>query len=889
MEREPRQRFTERARRVVFYAQEEAARLGHNEVDTEHLLLGLLRVEDSGALRVLARLEISPENIQAHVLRQVTGGQGFLGHDMQLTPRADRVLELARDEAREGEGGDVGTGHLLIGLLWEGSGLAARVLFTLGADLERVRTARREGREAASAPPGASEGTPPQERPPGSSGPRPALGHRRLSVLARLALVTARTEAARLGEPYPGTEHLLLALLRIQEATARKILRKLDYPLEYVCVEIGRQLAPTEGDPARATALVLGARRAVDLAREEAARLFHRQVGTEHLLLGLMAEQTGTAARALATVGVEQWRVLERVKAEGGWEDIAGREGTTRGREASGQRSVPPTEGGKGMWQRFTERARRVIFFGQEEAARLGESYVGTEHLLLGLVRESDSVAGRILDRLGIVLSQVRSEIERQVTRGHGNLGQDMQLTPRAKRVIDLAYEEARQLNNNYIGTEHLLLGLIREGDGLAARVLVKLGADLELTRREVYTLQEGESGMGGLPGAAGTAAFLAELRHRLKRINEPDAPASPAEGAPEREPAPTGPETPLDVLRWLAEQGPDYTPSQVAAIAAEAAVRLAREVCGGLTDLRGIGDLAREQAWALLCLARVLKDTLAGDKNAHQRILPGRTLAMIFEKPSLRTRVTFEVGMYQLGGKGLYLQPSDISMGKREPVADVAHNLERWVDGIMARVFSHATILELAENSRVAVINALCDREHPCQALADFQTIWEARGAIEGQKIAYVGDGNNVAHSLLLLGAKLGANVVAACPKGYEPLPEIVAQARADAEAGGGSVTVTNDPREACADADVIYTDVWASMGQESEAAERAQVFAPFQVNEELVSIAKPDFLFMHCLPAHRGEEVSARVMDGPNSVVFDEAENRLHAQKAVLAVLLR
>ncbi|MFN3649482.1 MAG: ornithine carbamoyltransferase [Armatimonadota bacterium] len=317
-------------------------------------------------------------------------------------------------------------------------------------------------------------------------------------------------------------------------------------------------------------------------------------------------------------------------------------------------------------------------------------------------------------------------------------------------------------------------------------------------------------------------------------------------------------------------------------------AVDLARQKCAGLRHLRGVEDLSRDQAWALLSLARVLKETAAFNRTAHRDILPGRTLAMVFEKPSLRTRVSFETGMFQMGGHAIYLGPSDISLGKRETVADVAHNLERMVDGVMARVFAHATVQELAANSRVPVINGLCDREHPCQALADLLTVWEQRGDIEGRKIAYVGDGNNVAHSLLLLGAKLGAHVAVATPKGYEPDAGIVSAAQAAARESGSSVQVTHDPREACAEADVIYTDVWASMGQESEAAERAQVFAPYQVNAALFEAARPDAVFLHCLPAHRGEEVAGEVMDGPRSVVFDQAENRLHAQKAVLAVLL-
>lgn len=344
----------------------------------------------------------------------------------------------------------------------------------------------------------------------------------------------------------------------------------------------------------------------------------------------------------------------------------------------------------------------------------------------------------------------------------------------------------------------------------------------------------------------------------------------------------------PYTELRKLAEYSRGDRNPLGAASASMVAVDLARSKCGGLTDLRGITDLSKDQAWSLLSLGRVLKDTLAISKTAHREILAGKSLALVFEKPSLRTRVSFETGIFQLGGSSVYLGASDIALGKREPVADVARNLERMVDGIAARVFAHQTILDLAEGSRVPVINALCDREHPCQALADLLTVWEHRGEIEKQRIVYVGDGNNVAHSLMLLAAKLGAHVVLSTPEGYEPAADLVSKAEADAARSGGSVSLVRNPGEACVDADVVYTDVWTSMGQEAEAQERLQLFQPYQINEVLVSGAKPDFLFLHCLPAHRGEEVSAGVMDGPHSVVFDQAENRLHAQKAVLAVLM-
>lgn len=510
------------------------------------------------------------------------------------------------------------------------------------------------------------------------------------------------------------------------------------------------------------------------------------------------------------------------------------------------------------MWQRFTERARRVVFFAQEEAQREHQSYVDTEHFLLGLVRESDSVAARILDRLDIPLGRIRREVEHQLTPGDRPIGEEMQLTPGCKQVIDLAYEEARGLNNNYIGTEHLLLGLVHERVGLAGRVLIKLGADLERVRAEAKKMQDGEA-----PTKTGASQPPESAWRHLWDM-------------------------PYTELRKLAEYAKSDRNPAGAASAAMVAVDLARSNCTALRDFRGIFDLSADQAWALLSLARVLKDTLGLNKTAHREILTGKTLAMLFEKPSLRTRVSFETGMFQLGGHAVYLPPADVGMGQREAVEDVARILERMVDGITARVFAQQTLTDLSDHANIPVINALSDREHPCQALADVLTLWERRGEVEGQKIAYIGDGNNVAHSLMQLGAKLGAHVMIACPQGYEPAAEIRSQAELSAQQSRGSVTITSDPKDACADADVVYTDVWASMGQEAEAAERAKIFAPYQVNEELLAVAKPDYLFMHCLPAHRGAEVTATIIDGPHSVVFDQAENRLHAQKAILAVLL-
>jgi len=299
---------------------------------------------------------------------------------------------------------------------------------------------------------------------------------------------------------------------------------------------------------------------------------------------------------------------------------------------------------------------------------------------------------------------------------------------------------------------------------------------------------------------------------------------------------------------------------------------------------LISIHDLPAGEVREILDLAGRVKKNPAG----HADALLGRTLAMIFEKPSLRTRVSFETGMTQLGGHAIAIQGGEISLGRRESVGDVARTLSGMVDGIMARTFSHQILIDLASSSSVPVINGLSDHLHPCQALADFLTIGECLGRIEGVKLAYVGDGNNVAHSLLYCGAKLGAHVSIATPAGHEPDESVVSRARDDARATGSRIEVGRDIDAAVAGADVVYTDTWASMGQEAEHDARVKVFRPFQVNRVLMGKAAKGAMFMHCLPAHRGEEVTDEVIDSHASVVFQQAANRLHAQKAVLLLLL-
>lgn len=295
--------------------------------------------------------------------------------------------------------------------------------------------------------------------------------------------------------------------------------------------------------------------------------------------------------------------------------------------------------------------------------------------------------------------------------------------------------------------------------------------------------------------------------------------------------------------------------------------------------------DFTPEQISCLLDVAAHLKaERKAGISHP---ILEGKSLAMIFTKSSTRTRVAFEAGIYQLGGQALFLSDRDIQLGRGEPIADTARVLSRMVDGIMIRTFSHQEVLDLAEQATIPVINGLTDLLHPTQVLADLLTIQEHKGRLTGLKLAYIGDGNNMAHSLMI-GAKMGLHVVVASPEGYKPNPEIIALAQTGALKNGGLVEVIDNPEKAAREADVLYTDVWTSMGQEQESAIRLQVFKNYQINSELLKLARRDAIVLHCLPAHRGEEITADVFEGPQSVVFDEAENRLHAHKAIMALIM-
>lgn len=304
------------------------------------------------------------------------------------------------------------------------------------------------------------------------------------------------------------------------------------------------------------------------------------------------------------------------------------------------------------------------------------------------------------------------------------------------------------------------------------------------------------------------------------------------------------------------------------------------------MQHLISVHDLTPDEINEIFDLSAKLKQYLKEGKE--HKYLKGKTLGMLFSKSSTRTRVSFEVGMYQLGGYPLFLSANEIQLGRGESIYDTAQVLSRYVDGIMIRTYSHQDVIDLAKYSTIPVINGLTDLMHPCQALADLFTIYEKKGRLKGLKLAYIGDGNNMAHSLLHGCAKVGMDISIATPQGYECDPVIVEEAKKDAEISGSNIFITNDPVEAIRNADVVYTDTWVSMGQEAEKEKRLEIFRPYQVNKDLFALSKSDSIFLHCLPAYRGYEVTEDVIDGPNSVVFDEAENRLHVQKAIMVKLM-
>jgi ornithine carbamoyltransferase len=487
----------------------------------------------------------------------------------------------------------------------------------------------------------------------------------------------------------------------------------------------------------------------------------------------------------------------------------------------------PATHSAPGqLWDRLTNRSRRAVEAGFEAAAERGETVATPAHLLLGILRDSEGSAARILSRLNVSIVDLRSELGTGLQRQGAArpAGSDMLLSDDARAAILKAEAVA---GDGHVTTARLMMGLLSDPSSPIAVLLLNKGVDLGTLRVLAAEQHEEDAGFAALETAQLANLTLSQLflRNQMKGRN---------------------------LLR--------------------------------------ISDLSAGEIGLLFAVTEKLKArgqrAAADDEVAGMH--RGKVLAMVFQKPSLRTRVTFEIGMTQLGGHAIHLGPDEIGVGERETPGDVARNLERWVNGIVARTFTHKMVEDLAANAAIPVINGLSDFEHPCQALADLFTLYERYGTLAGVTLAYVGDSNNVARSLAELAARTGVNMRIASPEGYHFDREFLDEVRTLGAPNGASIEATTDPRAAAAGADAVYTDVWASMGQEAEARKRHEDFKDFQLNGDLIALAKPNAAVMHCQPAHRGEEISADAMDSPNSVIFDEAENRLHVQKALLALTL-
>jgi len=489
----------------------------------------------------------------------------------------------------------------------------------------------------------------------------------------------------------------------------------------------------------------------------------------------------------------------------------------------------------------FTRNGRKAMLWAQVEAMRRGESFVECEHILLGLLHGEDTGAGRLLDRLNLSADQVREGVSVSLPpESAGARVESSQLSPNAKKAVQQARRETENTGDDYVGTEHLLLAILRSGESDADDPNGDGPSLISLT----------------LMGMTYERAVAA-----LQLLGDDNPERSEENGA--------------SSARMDAPEPPAYVLARRRAVPARPGFLKGRH-------LLSVSDLSDEEIRGLFELTREIKTGRSPENGT------GKTLALVFEKPSLRTRATFAVAMTRLGGQHLYLGQSDVGLGTRETVPDVARGLSRWVDAIAARTFKDETVHELARYAGVPVINALTDREHPCQALADFYTILENRADTAGMKLVFVGDGNNVAQSLMLLAPRMGTHFTLACPPGYEPSEAVVDETRKLAAHYGTRFEITSDPLTASDDADILYTDVWTSMGQEDENTQRLKDFAGFQINGDLIREAKDDVLILHCLPAHRGQEISDEAMDSSFAGVFDQAENRLHIQQALLAAVL-
>lgn len=640
-------------------------------------------------------------------------------------------------------------------------------------------------------------------------------------------------------------------------------------------------------------------RRIVYKAQEEAHRHGHPKVGTEHLLLGILDERDSLAARVLATLTGN----LEELRAT----IIA---------------SLPPSAGGPSRHIGLTSSARHAIALAQDESTQQGQQDIASGHLLIGLLRCQEGGSSQVLAKAGVTLGAARDEINAELSGRHGaERGEDVRvgehatlkslpplvrgaigrqwdhLSYRARAAVEAALALAAERGGTLVTPEHLLAGVVADTESAFARLLARaripiadLQADAKAALPRKGNPREVDRQME-LRAATKTVIDQAELSARMAGdgtvgtihlvvgllSNEESKAAEILRGHG------------LDLAR-LRELAAEMRTSGVAPMDLAALSGLTIKQLLSRSSLRGcnllrISDLTPGDVAVVFAVTKKLKDMPPADAAG---ILRGKNLAMVFQKPSLRTRVTFDIGMNHLGGHAIHLGPDEIGVGERETPKDVARNLAEWVDGIVTRTFTHEMAEEIAENCDIPVINGLSDLEHPCQALADFYTLLEFKGDLPGLTLAYIGDGNNVCRSLMELAARTGVHMRVASPPGYEPDEAFTGEMSKLAGESGADVFVTNDPVEAVKDADAVYTDVWASMGQEAEAAERQQRFQGFQLNLELLKGAKPDAVVLHCQPAHRGEEISSEAMDSPNSVIFPQAGNRLHVQKALLALML-
>jgi ornithine carbamoyltransferase len=471
------------------------------------------------------------------------------------------------------------------------------------------------------------------------------------------------------------------------------------------------------------------------------------------------------------------------------------------------------------------------MLWAQVEAMRRGEGYVESEHLLLGLLHGEETGAQRILDRMALdadgIVDAVRVTMRPAAA---GTRVESSQLSPAAKKVVQQARRETEKTGADYVGTEHLLLALLRGS----------------------------ENGIDSSVGGWDRMQTLGLTYDRALDAARAIVPEAQYVGDASRDDRQNGARAPHE---RLVMPRPGFLKGR---------------------SVLSVADLSTPEVRAVFELTREIKS------GRTPRNGEGKTLALLFEKPSLRTRVTFTVAMSRLGGQTLHLSKDEVGLGTRESVPDTARGLSRWVEAVAIRTFGHSTVTDMAEYGSIPVLNALTDTEHPCQAFADFYTILEQRSETAGMKLVFVGDFNNVSLSLMRLAPRLGTHFTLACPVGYEPSAEIVAEVKALATAHGTNFEVSHDPLDAADDADILYTDVWTSMGQEDESERRKRDFSGFQINAGLIREAKDDVLVLHCLPAHRGEEIDGEVLDGPHSGVFDQAENRLHIQQALLAAVL-